>query len=387
MTVTLPRIDADAARAILDRAAGRAIADVSAMMPIDEDVPVTYAPTGGGRIDAGDPFFEQLRDRVTTLACEHGFPGQLARRGEFEGRCARLVHEELRLTPHEAATEGVWSYLTCCWLLDVALWRWDGSQTVERYVGHINRNTFRRMWWRAEILGPTIDLALLTEDEYTALLERPTIASDRRLARAIAAEILERAESGRAAERMSLVRDAMKRILRLSPIVALGGLGDEGVDRVVRYAFDSSEAALSGQGRPTFSPERPPAPAPSENVFVDSPAPDTAVDISAEYSPRARDGDFEALCEAAAQIARRTGMVTNATLRDAGGLDADGARVVLQTLVARGALEQRGAKRGTHYVIPTSRNDGPIEAVPRAPIQPPHHTSTLRRLLRRGPHA
>ena len=50
-------------------------------------------------------------------------------------------------------------------------------------------------------------------------------------------------------------------------------------------------------------------------------------------------------------LAISLGRVTNATLREATGLDAADARSVLSDLVTRGALEQRGVKRGTHYVL------------------------------------
>ena len=38
------------------------------------------------------------------------------------------------------------------------------------------------MWWRAEVLGPDVDLAKLGEDELVNIMERPTLFSDRRLA-------------------------------------------------------------------------------------------------------------------------------------------------------------------------------------------------------------
>jgi len=62
------------------------------------------------------------------------------------------------MSPHEASHDEIWSYLTCCWLLDVAIWRWSAGADVKRFIGDVNRNTFRRMWWRAEIMGPDIDL-------------------------------------------------------------------------------------------------------------------------------------------------------------------------------------------------------------------------------------
>ena len=100
------------------------------------------------------------------------------------------------MTPHEASQDEVWSYLTCCWLLDVAFWRFGADASIDRFIGHLNRNTFRRMWWRAEVLGPDVDLAQLGEDELVNIMERPTLFSDRRLARTIALELLSRVTEG-----------------------------------------------------------------------------------------------------------------------------------------------------------------------------------------------
>ena len=163
------------------------------------------------------------------------------------------------MTPHEASQEEVWSYLTCCWLLDVAVWRFGAETTYERFIGHLNRNTFRRMWWRAEIFGPSIDLARLGEDELVNIMERPTLFSDRRLARAIATEFLGRLDRDEARDRMNLMREATKRLLRLTPFVAFSALGDEQVQLVVSDAFDAAAHGLAGQvaAMPIRSRERP----------------------------------------------------------------------------------------------------------------------------------
>ena len=139
---------------------------------------------------------------LVELATSHGMPGAVDRTAEFEGNCARILRDRLEMTPHEASHEEVWSYLTCCWLLDIAVWRFGAEADERRYIGNVNRNTFRRLWWRAEVLGPEIDLTRLGEDELVNIMERPTIAADRRLARAIAAEFLARVDGGVVRERM-----------------------------------------------------------------------------------------------------------------------------------------------------------------------------------------
>ena len=134
------------------------------------------------------------------------------------------------------------------------------------YIGNVNRNTFRRLWWRAEVLGPEIDLTRLGEDELVNIMERPTIAADRRLARAIAAEFLARVDGGVVRERMHLMRDAMKRLLRLTPMVAFSALDSTEVAQVVAHTFDVAEAALNGLPAPSQPPVVEGAPPASSDV-------------------------------------------------------------------------------------------------------------------------
>ncbi len=88
--------------------------------------------------------------------------------------------------------------------------------------------------------------------------------------------------------------------------------------------------------------------------------------------------------------------MTNATLREAAGLDSSGARAALLGLAARGVLEQRGAKRGTHYVIralsPEAQalaggDTAPARAQPAATraLRRPLLDSLRRAVRRRGP--
>ena len=137
------------------------------------------------------------------------------------------------MSANEASHEEVWSYLTCCWLLDVAVWRFGVDADERRFIGNVNRNTFRRLWWRAEILGPDIDLTKLGEDELVNIMERPTIASDRRLARMVVQEFLARVDRGAADSRMFLMRDGIKRLFRLTPLMSFQALADYELRAVV----------------------------------------------------------------------------------------------------------------------------------------------------------
>jgi hypothetical protein len=267
------------------------------------------------------------------------------------------------LSPHESSGEDVWSFLTCCWLLDVALWRFGADADRRRFIGDVNRNTFRRLWWRAEILcgGPESEAAMrvLGEDELVNIMERPTLARDVRLARCIVAVF-----SGRAGSlpdvglgRMDVMRDLTKRVLRLTPFIDLAALGQVALERTVQDQMDRSIAALLG--RP------PPAAVLIEDGFgfQESPGVERLDEIAApgDQAPDGQLGD-EDLSELALDLARRTGRVTNGGLRElVPGLTSDEARAVLTGLLNRGRLERRGEKRGTHYVIPQRAAPGPGE--------------------------
>ena len=401
MTIVMPRLDRDSAAALIKHHRHAALNEIEAAMPDLTPVP-TYSPVGGARIEQGD--LESLREAVMTLAREHGMPQPGAREHlqVFEGRAARVLHERLPMTPHEASQEEVWSYVTCCWLLDVAIWRFGAETSDDRFIGHLNRNTFRRMWWRAEILGADVDLTRLGEDELVNIMERPTLSSDRRLARAIALEFLDRVERGIAPERMRLMREATKRVLRLTPFVALSALDDHAVGLFVSDAFDAAAAGLAGESlvippRVSQSPRQPSSDVTNAPVMTFRPPSDEADPTNGTQGSV---DNFDEIAQAALDIVRRTGMVTTQALREVVPITSDEAREVFRVLIERGELARRGVKRGTHYVLPDSQprqqvpEPSPGRSVPppprpspRAPARPRQSQAetALRRLLRRGP--
>jgi hypothetical protein len=260
------------------------------------------------------------------------------------------------MDPHEAAQEEVWSYLTCCWLLDVAVWRFRRDAPMERFIGHLNRNAFRRLWWRREILGD-LDLTLLGEDELVNIMERPTLFSNRRLARDIARELLDRVQRDGVPDRMRLMREATKRILRLTPFVAMSSLDDAQLRLLVSDGFDAASAGLAGQPSVMATRvARAAREASPEVVGIPTLSVVTASEASLSTTERAdRLGSFDELAEAALDIARRTGRVTNGALREVVPITSEEGREVFRELMERGQLVRRGVKRGTHYVLPDAQ--------------------------------
>src|SRR6266487_3809562 len=84
------------------------------------------------------------------------------------------------------------------------------------------RNVFRRLWARSYALGAAA--SELREDKTVAILERPTPGGDVRVARAIAETHLAAISRHRSVARTELMRQAAKRIRRISIVVTLAAL-------------------------------------------------------------------------------------------------------------------------------------------------------------------
>lgn len=360
--IVLPRIAKHSAAELLKNHLSNGIAEIASSMP-DPTPTITYTPVGGQRIENRQ--LEQLRTDILRLAHEHGMPNRIIEASVFEGRAARLLREALPMSANEASHEEVWSYLTCCWLLDVAVWRFGFDADERRFIGNVNRNTFRRLWWRAEILGPDIELTQLGEDELVNIMERPTIASDRRLARTVALEFLARVHEGAADSRMQLMREAMKRLLRLTPLVAFQALNDDQMRTVVENCFTAAaegvaggESSSAGRHRQTIgydvSPNARELPPVSSGVTVIE---RMTITDEATGSPASADElnpDFDVATSKALAIARGVGRVTNTSLRELVPITSGEAREVLQSLVRDGLLASRGVRRGTYYILTES---------------------------------
>lgn len=247
MSVLMPRVSLLEVDELLDKLIPLEIIEIAARMPAN--LPVSYAPTGGVQADPG--LLPRIRQEVLELAVAAGYPKrrEQAALQEFEGKCARLLHEELGITPHEAGHREVWACLTAAHLLDVAAWRWGGISDRNRANGDVNRDTFRRLWWRYEILWdpalPSDGFGDLGEDEVVAIMERPGVTGNPEVARAIVRGFLARLEGepDLVPMRMGLMRDAMKRLTRLTPFIALDLLGRSELDAVIEEMM--SEAAIA----------------------------------------------------------------------------------------------------------------------------------------------
>ena len=95
-------------------------------------------------------------------------------------------------------------------------------------IGRPPRNVFRRYWWRARSLGvnPGDPASELGEDQLVQVMERPSISGSRKLARTFAQTVLQAAVGSPDVGIEALMRDATKRLVRLTPFVCFEALPD-----------------------------------------------------------------------------------------------------------------------------------------------------------------
>jgi len=191
MTLLLPRLSPAENGPLL------ALADAGKLTPasakahtFDESRGIRWAATGG-KLDPAA--FWKIADELRMIAKGCGFPGlqsEVARRKfDFEATVALALMPELQ--SGEALRNDVWACLSLVGAPDVALWRFPAGGT-DRLAGGV-RNVFQRLWTRGVSLdrgGGAEDrwelVKKLSEDAMVQIFERPSIARDRQLARALA---------------------------------------------------------------------------------------------------------------------------------------------------------------------------------------------------------
>jgi hypothetical protein len=246
LITTYPRLSAAVAMTILGELNHvETTAELTARAATSDPRAETY-PTG---LQRPEDDLARLRSVVVDIAKQHGFPGTLAARGEaatkFDREVSVALLAEMDLLPADGGMEGVWSFLTLVLLPDVALWRWPnprGLPDYERLIGK-PRNVFRRLWWRAYCLGSEASQRVF-EDEAVAIMERPTIGGDPRLAQVIASNHLRMVSTDSTIPRTELLRQVAKRVRRLSMVRTLGTLDDNELLHLVRQLADDALGAL-----------------------------------------------------------------------------------------------------------------------------------------------
>ena len=238
-----------------------------------------YQASGGDRLP--DRELQLARDAILAIAEKSGFPNQPptstrnldyakfeAAVAEWFAGWAALEIESPGVTA-ETTRRDWWTYLTLIVLPDVACWRWV-SETQgnllkhERFMGG-GRNTFQRIHRRVLCLDRGTDhpdrfglIRELKEDDFSAILERPSLSSSPRIARIISEELLlMRARLSEAgwglSKQQSVYRQAIKALCAYGIVTVFDVLEDSQLQDVVRESFLQYEIRLK---RDQFPPEK-----------------------------------------------------------------------------------------------------------------------------------
>lgn len=209
---------------------------------------VTYGAVGGTRLPSAD--LRALYEGVVAVAREAGWPAMttMAARARFDADCAIHLAQLPVLRSGEAHRADVWAFMAAWLFRPITLWRFGLSP--DRHHGGI-RNTFQRLWLRGVVLDRGEGhpdrwglIRALTEDACVALLERPAVSADHRLARALAEGWVSGAARFGQAAMQAVMRDAIIRIRIRNEIYALADLDPASLATTIDTIFSDAEMAV-----------------------------------------------------------------------------------------------------------------------------------------------
>ncbi|MFR9756562.1 DUF6339 family protein [Streptomyces sp. TR06-5] len=220
----------------------------------DSHEAAVFVATGGDRV-AKDQL-RRLRDDVLGLAQSVGFPDDLGRsreagrvRAEFDLSVAAHLHNSMGVVPAEAASRDLWAFLALVLLPDVAHWRYP-NPPPDRVAGtDLTRHVFGRLWWRAQLVHepgadePYAALHILGEAAFDQIYaRRAALGGSPHMVRAIL-RVWDDLDLGGLNER-EVLRDFLKRLLRLAPFMLFDGLEETVLDGELRAVASEAVAAM-----------------------------------------------------------------------------------------------------------------------------------------------
>lgn len=213
----IPRFSAGQAAIRLEEiqnhlASGRPISELVQSAPTDA-VP---NPTGGEAASSYD--LEAWRQGVTEALSGLQVGSKLD--NDVHGiELGKALSSVVDPSASDAASDGVWSFLTLALFPDVVHARWPANPVTyelskDRWIGRQagrDRNYLKLAWRRWHALGPVMEAAeiKLGEDEFGALLERSAVARNRWLIQAAAKRVIAFDDEG---ARTEFARALMKRV-------------------------------------------------------------------------------------------------------------------------------------------------------------------------------
>lgn len=245
MVVLLPRLSPVGVQAVVSEASHGSLPVASSPQDlVNRGEHLSFA-SSGGTVSRESAF--RITSGLREIASQHGFPSEsnTQQRAAFDHDASIALAQMEELSSGEALRDDVWACLTTVIAPDLVAWRFP-SPPPERFHGGV-RNAFQRLWMR----GVTLDrgeenerrwelLGCLKEDAMVQIFERPAIAANAPLARAIVEGWLSiSADFGRGMHEL-LFRTAMKVIRLRNEIVDLTILDQATLEDEVFQVFKSA---------------------------------------------------------------------------------------------------------------------------------------------------
>lgn len=277
MTLLIPQIPSGVAEALLSELALARPEDLDPRDDFRYSQAITQ-PTGG--LPISDDLLKQLREAIVISARKFGFPS--ARPSsflDFELEVAEALAQWAPLWSAQGVPSGealrndCWTFITVVVLPDVALWRWpakgdEGSPGSRSWRGRMvggTRNAFQRIFRRVMCLDRGEGhpdrwglIRRLQEDDFSAILERPGLSSNRDIAVCLGEEYLamkDRLGHLTAAVRQDVYRQATKAIRAYSVVQPLDLMTSENRAGLIQAAFRRYEDELNVEPPPSRAPE------------------------------------------------------------------------------------------------------------------------------------
>jgi hypothetical protein len=276
MTQLIPQIPAGVAEPLLAQLALSRHADLDPGAELRCPQAITQ-PTGG--LPITDTLLNELRTAIVKAAQNVGFPGSRPTSFlRFELEVAQVLAAWPPLWNAQGSPSGealrndCWTFITMVLVPDVALWRWPakggedgpGSRSWKgRMVGG-SRNAFQRIFRRVMCLDRGADhpdrwglIRELQEDDFSAILERPGLSSNREVAVCLGEEYLamkQRLSQLSAGDRQEVYRQATKAIRAYGVVQPLDLMSAENRERLIQNAFRQYEDELAADLPPTPDP-------------------------------------------------------------------------------------------------------------------------------------
>ena len=215
-----------------------------------------YAPDGP--LPALSPVGGVRESRLTAPALAERLKTDAGRPSSTDVENALTVYRSLSdLTPHQASFERVWAYLCHCDCPQYVAARWlstrpeDDEDAVRGVKNHffamgdrslIRDNAVSRLWWLGKIAydvdseNPREFLTILLhrQDVRSALIERPSVSTNRRVLRGIYKVMQEHWSDGDTLFAREAFRAWMVALNRRGGVVLLDALPDGTLDQLLR---------------------------------------------------------------------------------------------------------------------------------------------------------